>query len=166
MHVSQRQRVPQRLKLGEQTRVVIIAAQFHSAIARGLVRGATETLRRGGMPQAGIRVLWVPGAFELPVVASRVARTTSPPQAIIALGALIQGETPQYEVIAHAVAHGLTAVAVETGIPVTFGIIVASTLAQAKARADGSLSNRGAEAAAAALALMQLLNAPPLSRGA
>jgi len=161
---SQRQRVPRRLKAAKEARVVLIAARFHDAIAHGLVRGATETLRRGGISQTRIRVLWVPGAFELPVVASRVARMAFPPHAIIALGALIQGETPQYDVIAHAVAHGLTTVAVDTGIPVTFGVIVASTMTQAKARADGSLSHRGAEAAAAALSLMQLFNALPRSR--
>jgi 6,7-dimethyl-8-ribityllumazine synthase len=169
MHISQRPRVSSRLTIGRgqrQARVVLIAARFHGAIARGLVRGAIATLRRGGISQARIRVLWVPGAFELPVVASRVARTASPPQAIIALGALIQGETPQYEVIAHAVAHGLTTVAVDTGIPVTFGVIVASTLAQARARADGSRDNRGAEAASAALALLELVKDSPVARDA
>lgn len=154
----------QRLSRDESARVVIIAARFHGAIARGLVRGAIQTLRRGGVTQARTRILWVPGAFELPVVASRLAHAARPPQAIIALGALIQGETPQHEVIAHAVAHGLTTVAVDTGIPVTCGVIVASTPAQAKARVDGSLSNRGAEAAAAALALMRLFKAPSPAR--
>jgi len=75
------------------------------------------------------------GAFELPVMAAHVARSRPRPDAIIALGALIRGETPQYEVIARAVAQGLTSVSVTTGIPISFGVIVATTLAQAQARA-------------------------------
>ena len=78
------------------------------------------------------------------------------PDAILALGALIRGETPQYEVLAHAVAHGLTQVSVNSGIPVTFGVIVAENVAQARARAGGAHGNRGEEAALAALAMMDL----------
>ena len=161
MNTRPRHHLPQRLTaIAKKTRVVLIISEFHGSIARALVRGATEVLRRGGVAQANIRLVWVPGAFELPGVASRVARTAPRPAAIVALGALIRGETPQYEVIAHAVAHGLTTVAVETGIPVTFGVIVATTMAQAKARA-GSQENRGAEAARAALSLIHLVRRPP-----
>jgi 6,7-dimethyl-8-ribityllumazine synthase len=96
--------------------------------------------------------------FELPVVAARIARSRPRPHAIIALGALIRGQTPQYEVIAHAVAQGLVQVAVSTSIPVTFGVIVATTLAQAKARAGGPMGNRGEEAAMAALAVLRLFD--------
>ena len=136
--------------------VVLVVSQFHPAIARSLVRGATDALRRGGV--TSIELCWVPGAFELPVVASRCARMAPRPHAIVALGALIQGDTPQYEVLAHAVAHGLTTVALTSGIPVTFGLIVATTLAQAKARAGGSMGHRGAEAARAALDVMRLFS--------
>ena len=135
--------------------VVLIASRFHPAIARALVRGATTVLSHAGVRPSRIRLLWAPGAFELPVIAARVARRR--PQAIITLGALIRGDTPQYEVLAHAAAQGLVRVAVETGIPVTFGVIVATTLAEAKARAGGSMGNRGAEAAAAALEVLKLL---------
>ena len=135
---------------------VLIASQFHASISRSLIRGATSVLRRAGASSHDIRLLWVPGAFELPVVAARAARSRPRPDAIIALGALIRGETPQYEVLAHAVAHGLSHVAVTTRIPVTFGVIVAATLAQAAARAGGSMGNRGEEAARAALDVLRL----------
>ena len=138
-------------------RFVIVASQFHPAIARALVRGATGALRRAGASSRQIRLLWVPGAFELPVVAARATRIRPRPDAIIALGALIRGQTPQYEVLAHAVAQGLSQVAVSARLPVTFGLIVAKTLTQARARAGGSMGNRGAEAAMAAVATLQLL---------
>ena len=139
-------------------RFVLIASQFHPAIARALVRGAADVLVRAGASWSRIRLLWAPGAFELPVIAARAARRRPRPHAIIALGALIRGDTPQYEVLAHAAANGLSQVAVETGIPVTFGVIVAKTPAQARARADGAMGSRGAEAAAAALGVLRLLH--------
>ena len=113
-------------------------------------------MRRAGASSADIRLLWVPGAFELPVAAARIAKSRPRPDAVIALGALIRGQTPQYEVIAHAVAQGLSQVAVTAAIPVTFGVIVASTLAQAKARAGGAMGNSGEEAALAALAVLRI----------
>ena len=137
-------------------RFVIIASRFHPSISRVLVRGATAVLRRAGAAGSSIRLLWAPGAFELPVIACRVARSRPRPNAILALGALIRGDTPQYEVIAHAVAQGLSQVSVETGIPVTFGVIVATTLPQAMARAGGAFGNRGQEAAYAALDVLRL----------
>ncbi|MBI2104545.1 MAG: 6,7-dimethyl-8-ribityllumazine synthase [Candidatus Omnitrophica bacterium] len=137
-------------------RFVLLASQFHPAIARSLVRGATDTLIRAGAARSRIRLLWAPGAFELPVIAARAAGGRPRPHAIIALGSLIRGETPQYEVLAHAAADGLSQVAVKTGIPVTFGVIVAQTAAQARARAGGAMGNRGAEAAEAALAVLRL----------
>ena len=146
-------------------RFVIIASRFNEPVSRGLVDGATGVLRRAGIPGRNVQLVWVPGAFELPVVAARVARRTPTPHAIIALGALIRGQTPQYEVLAHAVAQGLSQVSVSTGIPVTFGVVVASTAAQANARAGGTLGNRGAEAALAALDVLKLFNDLKPSRG-
>ena len=142
-------------------RFVIIASRFHPVLARSLIRGATSVLRRSGTSSSSIRLLWAPGAFELPVVAARVARQHPRPDAIIALGALIRGDTPQHDILARAAANGLTHVAVTAGIPVTFGVIVADTLAQARARAGGSEGNRGEEAARAALELIRLFDALP-----
>ena len=139
-------------------RFVLIASQFNESITRALIRGAEAALRRDGVSARHIQLLWVPGAFELPVVAARVARTRPRPHAIIALGTLISGQTPQYEVLAHAVAQGLSQVSVETGIPVTFGVIVATTVTQARARAGGSMGNRGKDSALAALAVLHLFD--------
>ncbi len=147
---------PRHARTAQGQRFVIIASQFHAPIARALVRGAVDVLRRAGASASRIRLLWVPGAFELPVVAARVARSRPRPHAIIALGTLIRGQTPQYEVLAHAVAQGLMQVSVTRGIPVPFGVVVATTVAQAKARAGGSFGNRGSEAALAALAVLRL----------
>ena len=148
-------------------RFVLLASEFNEPITRALVHGATNVLRCAGASPARIQVYWVPGAFELPVVAAHLAASRRRPHAIIALGALIRGQTPQYEVLAHAVAQGLSQVAVSARIPVTFGIIVATTSAQANARAGlsrpkrggketGHVLNRGAEAALAALAVLRL----------
>ena len=135
---------------------IILAARVYAPIARRLVQGATRALRAAGVPPDRIRVIQVPGAFELPVAAARAADARPRPAAVIALGALIRGQTPQYAVLASAVAHGLTAVAVQTRIPVTCGVIVAETAAQAAARAGGAEGNRGAEAANAALAVLDI----------
>lgn len=138
-------------------RFVILAARFHPAIAELLVDGAVRTLKRCGVLSSDIQLLWVPGAFELPVIAARVSVRRPVPSAIIALGALIRGHTSQYEVIAHAVASGLSHVAVTATIPVTFGVIVAETLAQANARSGGREGNRGEEAALAAIEMYRLM---------
>ena len=158
---------------GAQKQFVILASRFNQPITRRLVRGAADVLRRAGASSRNIRLLWVPGAFELPVAASHVATRLPRPDAIIAVGTLIRGDTAQYEVIARAVAQGLTQVSVRTGVPVTFGVIVAETAAQAAARsglpaprrqarqAGGSICNRGAEAAQAALSVLKLFDRLP-----
>ena len=135
-------------------RYVLIASQFNPTLTRALIKGAVNTLRRAGAVQADIDIVRVAGAFELPVMAARAVKAYPRPDAVVALGALIRGETAQYEVIAHAVAQGLMRVAVASGVPVTFGVIVAETHVQAKARAGGKFGNRGSEAAEAALSVL------------
>ena len=124
-------------------------------MTRALARAAKQTLIQAGASLADIDMVWVAGAFELPVAAARVVKAYPRPDAVIALGVLIRGETAQYEVIANAVAQGLTQVSVTSGIPVAFGVVVAETPAQAKARSGGRLGNRGAEAAEAALSVLR-----------
>ena len=133
---------------------VLVASQFNPALTRALVKGAVNTLRKAGVAPADIDIVWVAGAFELPVMAARAVKAYPRPDAVVALGALIRGETAQYEIIADAVAQGLMQVAVASSIPVTFGVIVAETAVQAKARAGGKLGNRGSEAAEAALSVL------------
>lgn len=150
-------------------RIALIASAFYPPLSRALVRGATDVLIQAGVARSQLQVVWAPGAFELPLVAQRLLRRHPRPDAVVALGALIRGDTPQYEVIAHAVAAGLMRVSLTTGVPVTFGVIVATSMAQAKARAGarpgsrkgragGSHSHRGAEAARAALDVLQTLH--------
>ena len=135
--------------------VVIVAAKFHAAVEAALVEGAVRTLTKGGIARARIRVVSVPGSFELPAAAACAAEALRP-QAIIAIGCLIEGDTPQYAAIGQAVYEGLIDVSVRTRIPVTCGVVMAHSLAQARARAGGSMGNRGTEAAEAALAMMQI----------
>ncbi len=146
---------PARARSVRQARITLLAAAFHRELTDALVRGAKQAISRAGIPARHVRVVWVPGAYELPLAATRLARGRSRPDAMVALGVLLRGETIQYGVLAQAVAQGLTDVTVQTGIPVTFGVIVAGTLAQARARAGGPMGNRGVEAAQAALALLR-----------
>lgn len=136
-------------------RIVIVSAQFHPSIAQALERGAMQTLMRLGVPRPNIRLVTVPGSFELVVASAQVARAAQP-DAIVALGCLIRGQTPQYQIIGQAVANGLVQLSVQTGIPVGFGLILAETEDQAKARAGGAVGNRGIEAAESALAMLAL----------
>ena len=153
---TQRPRIPVGAKAARGKRFVLLASRFNRPISTALIRGATTVLRRAGAGASSIRVRWVPGAFELPLAAARAVRARPRPDAVLALGALIRGETSQHLVIAHAVAQGLTQVSVASRVPVGFGVIVADTAAQAKARAGGSNGNRGAEAALAALAMLRM----------
>lgn len=136
-------------------RVVILASAFNRSLTSALVASADATLKAAGVKAAHIKTVWVPGAFELPVAAAKVLKARAKPDAILALGVLIRGETSQYQVIAHAAAQGLVELSIASAIPITFGVIVAETVAQARARAGGNRGNRGQEAALAAL---QLLN--------
>ncbi len=135
-------------------RAVIVAARFNEPITRALVRGARRRLRQAGFSDAAIGEVWVPGAFELPLAASLAA--VRKPEAIVAVGCLIKGRTPQYEAIGQAVANGLMQVSVLHQVPVGFGVIIAESVAQATARAGGAMGNRGEEAAAAALDMRAL----------
>lgn len=135
-------------------RVVVVASEFNGVLSEALTRSAVQTLLEHGMARRNVQVLWVPGAFELPVMAARVLFAKSRPDALIALGALIRGQTAQYRVIAQAVFEGLIRVSVDTLTPVSCGVIVAETQAQAKARALKQPGNRGIEAAVAALRMI------------
>ncbi len=134
-------------------RFVLIASQFHLPLTQALVDSATRTLRQAGVTSRHLRLVWVPGAFEIPFAAADAIHHRPRPDALIALGVLIRGHTPQYAVLAHAVAQGLMHVGIGARVPVAFGVIIAETVAQARARAHGA-ENRGAEAAAAALQMV------------
>lgn len=139
--------------------VVIVASRFHAAVTQALAAGAVEALRDAGIAPARIRTQWVAGAFELPVAAAVIAAQARP-DAIVALGCLIQGQTPQYAAIGGAVAQGLMSVAVQTKIPIGFGVIIADSMSQARQRAGGVFGNRGREAAEAVLEVLALKHQP------
>jgi len=134
---------------GERLRVVVIAAQWHTTVMDGLLAGARRALADSQV--ADIRVLRVPGTFELPVAAARVAGDAD---AIVALGVVIRGGTPHFEYVCAAATTGLTEVSVRTGVPVGFGVLTCDTEQQALDRAGlpGSAEDKGYEATQAALA--------------
>lgn len=136
-------------------RVAIVASRYNEAITARLVDGARRALLRHGVRPADVRVVWVPGAFELPQAAGRLA-THGDVDALVCVGCVIRGETPHFDYVAGAAAHGISEVGRSTGVPTTFGLITANTREQAEARAGGAVGNRGEEAALAALELLAL----------
>jgi 6,7-dimethyl-8-ribityllumazine synthase len=138
------------------SRVAIVVSRYNERITRRLLDGAREALRDGGVADAAIDVLWVPGAFELPVAAEASA-ASGRYTAIVALGCVIRGETPHFEYVAGEAARGLGHVARAHRIAVGFGVLTTDDQDQAAARAGGSAGNKGYEAAAAALETARLL---------
>ncbi len=140
---------------GRGQRVAIIAARFNEPITARLVEGAQAALRRHGVADRDVSVVWVPGAFEIAQVAMRLARRGGV-DALVCLGCVIRGETPHFEYVAGEAARGIAEVGRLSGVPTTFGVITADTPEQAHARAGGNVGNRGEEAALAALELITL----------
>ena len=136
-------------------RFAIVAARFHPEITARLAEGAREALRRHGAAARDVSVVWVPGAFEIPQVALRLARQGGL-DGVVCVGCVVRGETPHFDYVAGEAARGIAEVARETGVPTTFGVITAETMRQARERAGGRLGNRGEEAALAALELVTL----------
>jgi 6,7-dimethyl-8-ribityllumazine synthase len=134
----------------------IVVSRYHEQVTQRLLEGAVGTLERHGVANEAIVVAWVPGAFEIPTAAQHMARSRKY-AAVIALGAVVQGETDHHDYINHAVAQGLVTVSRETGVPVLFGVLTCRTMEQALDRAGGSLGNKGAEAAQAAIELVSVL---------
>jgi 6,7-dimethyl-8-ribityllumazine synthase len=132
-----------------------VASRFNGAITGRLVAGARAALLRHGVRPGNVRVVWVPGAFELPQAAGRLA-SRGGVDALVCVGCVIRGETPHFEYVAGEAARGISEVGRSTGVPTTFGLITANTRAQAEARAGGEVGNRGEEAALAALELLAL----------
>jgi 6,7-dimethyl-8-ribityllumazine synthase len=142
--------------------VAIVAARFNEAVTAKLVKGAVEGLRAQGVEDEAIDVAWVPGAFEIPLVAGRLA-TSGRYDAVICLGAVIRGETAHFELVANEAARGIADVSQRTGVPVIFEVLATETAAQAEARAGGVLGDKGYEAARAALEMAWLMDALPAS---
>jgi 6,7-dimethyl-8-ribityllumazine synthase len=138
-------------------RIAIVVSRFNDFVTDRLLAAAQETLREQGVLDDAIEVLHVPGAFEIPIAAQRVAETGRV-AAVVCLGCLIKGETPHFDYISSACAHGITAAAAATGIPMAFGVLTTTSLEQALERAVPGDANKGREAALAALEMARLFS--------
>lgn len=137
-------------------RIGIVAARFNEAVVDRLVSGAQDALRRHGCAPDDIHIVWVPGAFEVPLALSKLA-TSGAVDALVALGCVVRGATPHFDYVAGSCASGASHVALETGVPVGFGVLTTDTWEQAVERAGGKLGNKGAEAAATAIEMARVL---------
>jgi 6,7-dimethyl-8-ribityllumazine synthase len=135
-------------------RVGIVVSRFNEFITEQLVKGALETLEKHGCPPENIRLVKVPGAWELAIAAKHLAPHCD---AIVALGAVVRGDTPHFEYVAGSAADGLNRVSLDTGVPVAFGVLTTDDMQQAMDRAGGKSGNKGAEAAEAAIELANLI---------
>lgn len=138
------------------TAFAIVASRFNSFIVDKLVSGATDALVRHGADTAKISVAWTPGAFEVPLIAKRYAETGKV-HAVIALGCVIRGSTPHFDFVASEAAKGCSAVMLQTGVPVSFGILTTDTIEQAIERAGTKAGNKGWDAAVGAIEMVSLL---------
>jgi 6,7-dimethyl-8-ribityllumazine synthase len=137
-------------------RIAIVVSRYHDFVTDRLQSGAVAGLTAGGVAPADITVVRVPGAFEIPSAAQHAA-ATGQFDAIVCLGCLIRGETPHFEYISSAVAHGLTAASGATGVPMTFGVLTTNSVEEALERAGDGKSNKGWEAAAAAVEMATVI---------
>ena len=136
----------------------VVISRFNEHITSRLLEGATQTLLKAGALQKDIIVVHVPGAFEIPLAAKKLAQTKKV-DAIIALGCVLRGETQHFDEVCRGASEGIQRAALETGIPVTFGILMSDTAELALERAGGKVGNRGEEAALAAMEMANLLKA-------
>ncbi|MGH2736555.1 MAG: 6,7-dimethyl-8-ribityllumazine synthase [Actinomycetota bacterium] len=145
---------------GKQLRVAIVVSRFNETIGRRLLEGALDCLRRHGVSDEDVSVTWVPGAFEIPSAAARLA-SSGEVDAMVCLGAVIRGETAHFDYVAGHASTGIGRVALDTGVPVTNGILTTDTSEQAQERAGGKAGNKGFEAAAAAIEMANLFASLP-----
>ena len=142
--------------LGKGLKFGLVVSRFNDFITKKLVEGAQDALLRHGVSQDDIDVAWVPGSFELPLIAQKLAQTKRY-DAIICLGAVIRGGTPHFEYIAAEVTKGIAQVGLGTGLPVIYGIVTADTLEQAIERAGAKEGNQGFKAATSAIEMANLV---------
>ena len=142
--------------LGKGLKFGLVVSRFNEFITKKLVEGAEDALVRHGVSQENIDVAWVPGSFEIPLVAKKLAQTKRY-DAVICLGAVIRGGTPHFEYVAAEVTKGIAAVGLETGLPVVYGVITADTLEQAIERAGTKEGNEGFKAATNAIEMANLV---------
>ena len=135
----------------------IIVSRFNSFVSERLLEGALDTLLRSGAEDGAIDVIRVPGAFEIPIMAQKMAKSGGY-DAIICLGAVIRGATSHYDLVANEAAKGVAQVGMETGVPAIFGVLTTDTIEQAIERAGSKAGNKGSESALAAIEMINLLS--------
>jgi 6,7-dimethyl-8-ribityllumazine synthase len=136
-------------------RFALVVSRFNEFITRKLLDGAIDCLVRHGAPHDGIAVAWVPGAFEIPLAAKKLALSRKY-DAVVCLGAVIRGSTPHFDVVAAEVSKGVAMVGLETGLPVVFGVLTTDTIEQAIERAGAKAGNKGWDAALSAIEMVDL----------
>jgi 6,7-dimethyl-8-ribityllumazine synthase len=144
-------------------RIAVVAGRFNAQVTKPLLAGALATLADHGVDADAVPVCWVPGAFEIPLAAKRLAASGTV-DAVICLGAVIRGDTAHFEYVAGPCASGIAQAALETGVPIAFGVLTTNDEAQAFERAGGPAGNKGAEAAATAVEMVALLRSLPPAR--
>lgn len=145
---------------GRHLRVAVVASRFNETISARLAEGALDCLRRHGVPEEFLSLTWVPGAFELPSVAKRIAQSGEV-DAVVCVGAVIRGDTAHFDFVAGHAMNGIGRAALDTGIPITAGVLTTETVEQAADRAGGKAGNKGFEAALAALEMANLYTSLP-----
>ena len=137
-------------------RVGIVAARFNEFITSKLLSGAIDGLLRHNVQQENIQIAWVPGAFEIPLIASKMAKSGRY-DAVVCLGAVIRGSTSHYDYVCNEVSKGIASVSLESGIPVLFGVLTTENIEQAIERAGSKAGNKGSECAAGAIEMVNLI---------
>jgi 6,7-dimethyl-8-ribityllumazine synthase len=145
---------------GRGMRIAVVAGRFNDHVTEPLLAGALATLEECGVEPDAVSVNWVPGAFEVPLVAAKLAGSGTV-DAVVCLGAVIRGDTAHFDYVAGPCAYGVARVALDTGVPVIFGVLTTENLQQAMDRAGGCEGNKGAEAAATAIEMVALLRTLP-----
>lgn len=150
MKIYEGKLVPKNIKIG------IVAARFNEFIVSKLIGGCEDTLLRHGVREEDISLAWVPGAFEIPLIAEKMAKSGKY-DAVIALGAVIRGSTSHYDYVCAEVSKGIAAVSLESGVPVMFGVLTTDTIEQAIERAGTKAGNKGADCAQGAIEMVDLI---------
>jgi 6,7-dimethyl-8-ribityllumazine synthase len=145
-------------QLGRGVRIGIACSRFNGALTLRLLDGALDALHEAGVDRSDISIGWVPGAFELPLLALAYVDGERPVDAVITLGAVVRGETSHYEIVSGECARGIQDVQLSTRVPVIFGVLTTETFAQARDRSRADESNKGREAALTALEMVSLLH--------
>ena len=141
-------------------KVAIVVSRFNAFVTEKLLDGAMDTLVRHGAAAGDVTVAWVPGAFEIPLVARRLAASGTH-DAVLCLGAVIRGATPHFDYVAAQAASGIAQAAWDTGVPVAFGVLTTDTVDQAVERAGSKAGNKGSDAALTAMEMVQLMRGLP-----